>query len=77
MAVSLPVVGVKRLLNACMIQHQDPRGSESNLCTDINPGNTGPLYIGESVALEMANSIGRYCALLDKYGVSRRLGTIC
>ena len=49
-------------------QCQDARDTERRVSTNINSGDLGSLCLREPSALEMANSIGRHCALLDKYG---------
>ena len=48
-------------------QCQDARDTERHVSADINSRDPSFLCFREPATLEMANSIGRYCALLDKY----------
>jgi hypothetical protein len=69
MAVSLPLdfgflVGGKSHPDQC----QDACDTERRVSADINSCDPGSLCFREPATLEMANSIGRHCALLDKYG---------
>jgi hypothetical protein len=76
MAVSLPYDYGRPEVVLNMIQRQDPRDSERHVSTDINTGDSCPLHLGEPATLEMENSTGRHCALLDKCGVRYLLSTI-
>jgi len=69
MAVSLPLdfgfpSGGKSHSDQC----QDAGDKERRVSADINSRDPGSLCFREPATLEMANSIGRHCALLDKYG---------
>jgi len=48
-------------------QCKDTRDTERRISTGINSGDLGPVCFREPTTLEMANSIGRHCTLLDKY----------
>lgn len=68
MAVSLPLdPGSSSKCKSHPDQRQDKRDTERRVSTDINSGDFGSLYFREPATLEMANPIGRHCALLDKY----------
>jgi hypothetical protein len=67
MAVSIPSDLGRLGKNFIMIQRQDQRNTERHVGADIDPSDPGPLYFRAPTTLEMANSIGRYRSLLDKY----------
>lgn len=48
-------------------QCQDTRDTERRVSTGVNSRDFGSLFFGEPATLEVANSIGRHCALLDEY----------
>ena len=69
MAVSLPLdFGFSPGSKSHPDQCQDARDTERRVSADINSRDPGSLCFREPATLEMANSIGRHCALLDKYG---------
>ena len=68
MAVSLPLgFGFLSEGKSHPDQCQDTRDTERRVSADIDSGDLGSLCFREPAALEMANSIGRHCTLLDKY----------
>ena len=48
-------------------QRQNPRDTKRRVSADINSSDLGPLRFREPPTLEVADPIGRHCALLDKY----------
>ena len=68
MAVSLPLdFGRLSRGRYHLDQCQDTCDTKRGVSADINSGDFGSLCFRGSATLEMANSIGRHCTLLDKY----------
>lgn len=67
MAVCLPHDFCRSRTHLIMIQRQDQCNSERRVGPGIDSGDPSPLHLREPTTLEMENSIGRHCPLLDKY----------
>ena len=68
MAVSVPLVSAFSSRGGSHpSQCQDKCNTERRFSADINPCDLSSLCSREPATLEMANSIGRDCTLLDKY----------
>ena len=67
MAVSLSCDPGSLGANLVMLQRQDRCDTKCHVSADIDPSGLGPLNFRESTTLEMENSVGRHCSLLDKY----------
>lgn len=79
MAVSIPTDPFLYLhpsANLIVIQRQDQCNTEPHVSTNIDSSDPGPLYIRGPTTLEMANSIGRDCSLLDKYELRQWLSIV-
>ena len=69
MAVSPPMRPRSHRDESHCEQCQDARDTERHVGADIDPADPSSIYFREPATLEMANSIRRHCALLDKYGM--------
>ena len=67
MAVSLSLYSYSSRSKSHPDQHQNTRDTKRRVSANINSSDLGSLRFREPPTLEMANPIGRHCALLDKY----------